>query len=713
MVGSNIFLRKRITKVFILFSVVFFLFVLRVGWIQLVKGDEFQEQALDNRLRKVKVEAKRGIIYDCNKTELAISISADYVYAIPPEVIRSGKGEIIAEKIAEILDISEEDVYKKITKKGSWFQYIKRRVDFDKSAKIKELDLPGISVAEESQRFYPNDQLAAHVLGFAGIDNQGLEGLEIMYDDVLKGENGAIMLEFDGQNKPLPNAVHRYIPPEDGHSIVLTIDETIQYIAERELDKLMTSPTNPKSATIIIMEPDTGKIKALASRPVYNPNNFSDYSSEVWRNIAVSNVYEPGSTFKIVTASSALEENIIKENERFYCNGFVKVGSEKIKCWRSHDPHGSQTFVEAVQNSCNPVFVTLGLRLREKEKGLFYDYIHSFGFGRKTGIDLPGEASGIMVSKDKLKDINVATISIGQGIAVTPIQMACAIAAVANGGSLMKPQLVEKVIDKSGRIIEEIKPAILKQVISQKTSQELREILEGVVSKGTGRNAYIEGYRVGGKTGTAQKPGKGGYQIGKYVASFLGLAPVDNPRLIGLVVVDEPQGYPYYGGTVAAPIFKCVIEDSLKYLNVQPQYNSTEINERKIEEIKVPDLRGISKDKAEKVLMSVGLNCKFIGEGSSVVDQAPKSSARVEKGTRVLVYLGINKENINSVKVPDVTGKRMKNTANLLEALGLNLIAEGSGYAVSQDPIPFEEVPIGTDVRVIFRENENIETLGP
>jgi len=697
----------------LLFAAIFFFFIMRIGWIQLVKGDELQEKAYENRHRRVKVEAKRGTIYDRNMTELAISISADYVYAIPPEIRRSGKAREIAEKVADVLELPVDKVYSKITKKGSWFEYIKRKVDFEKSAKIKELDLPGISVAEESQRFYPHDTLAAHVLGFAGIDNQGLEGLEVMYDETLKGRDGAIMLEFDGQGKPLPNAVHEYVPPEDGKSIVLTIDETIQYIAERELDALMNSPTNPESATIIIMEPQTGRIRALASRPTYNPNHFADYSPKVWRNIAVSNVYEPGSTFKVVTASSALEENVIGENEKFYDPGYIKVGPERIKCWRSYRPHGSQTFAEAVQNSCNPVFVTLGLRIEEKKKGLFYDYIKSFGFGKKTGIDLPGEAKGILIPREQLKDINVATISIGQGIAVTPIQLITAMAAVANGGTLMKPQLVEKIIDKEGNLVKEIKPEPIKQVISEETSKELRAILERVVSKGTGRNAYIEGYRVGGKTGTAQKPGKGGYQKGKYVASFLGLAPVDNPRLVGLVIVDEPKGYPYYGGTVAAPVFKKVMEDALQYLGVPPQYNEEEKKERDAERVEVPDLRGLTREKAENALRSLSLKAQLMGNGDYVIEQTPKASADVKKGSGVILYLGSGNNKNETVKVPDVTGKRITAAAKLLEAMGLKLVPQGSGRAVRQSPIPYEKVPVGSEVKVIFTEEEIIETLGP
>lgn len=716
--NTNIELRKRIAVLFALLAGILFLLILRLGWIQFVRGPELQDKALANRLRQVPVEAKRGIIYDRNGKELAVSVSTDSIGAFPTivknaDAQKPGTAEEIAEKLAELLDMPKDKVLSLITKNSS-FVWVKRKVDFDVGPKIKELNLPGIEVYEESQRYYPNGSLAAHVLGFAGIDNQGLEGLEVTYDKELRGTPGKIVIEFDATGRAIPEALHKYIPPVDGNSLVLTIDETIQYIVERELDKLMVEK-QPKSATAIVMDPKTGEILALSSRPNFNPNNYQDYPQETWRNIAVANSYEPGSTFKIISAAAGLEEGVVRPNDRFYDPGYIKVGKETIKCWRSHNPHGSQSFVEGVQNSCNPVFVELGLRLEEKEKGLLYDYLRAFGFGQKTGIELRGEATGIMIKKEELKPINVATIAMGQSIAVTPLQLTRAVAAIANGGKLMKPYLVKEIRDKDGNLIRSVEPEVERQVVSEQTARTLAEMLEGVVSKGTGRNAYIPGYRVGGKTGTAQKPGPGGYLQGKYIASFIGFAPVNNPRLVCLVVVDEPQGV-YYGGQVAAPVFKNIMEDSLRYLGVAPQYDKDAQEEDATQEAKlvsVPDMTNLPVLQAEKALRAAGLVPEVQGEGPYVTKQTPKGGARVKEGTKVILYAGNIQHEDGQVKVPDVTGLRITEAAKLLEALGLELIPEGSGVAVEQNPIPLTSVPPGTKVSVKFREESAVETLGP
>lgn len=699
--SGNVIMKKRIAKIFLVLFAAFFFLSLRLIWIQFVRGEELQLQALDNRLREVPVEAKRGTIYDRNLRELAISISADYIYAIPSQVRNSGEAERIAKELSEILDMPEENIYNKITDKGSWFKYIARKVDFEKSAAVRELDLPGIHVAEESQRFYPNDFLAAHVLGFAGIDNQGLEGIEVIYDEELRGQRGSILIEFDAGGRELPHAMHEYIPPVDGNSLVLTIDETIQFIAERELDLLMNSPTNPKSATIVVMDPQTGEILALASRPTYNPNNYGEYPQDYWRNIAVSNSYEPGSTFKVITTAAALEEGVVDSS--YNCTGSVRVGSDTIRCWRSYNPHGTQTFTQGVQNSCNPVFIEAGLDLEEKEKGLFYNYIRDFGFGVKTGLDLPGEASGIMIQEKDLKPINIATIAMGQGIAVTPIQLVSALSAIANDGVLLKPHLVKEIRDKDGNIIREIEPEVVRQVVSKETARQTLAILEEVVSDGTGRNAYIEGYRVGGKTGTAQKAGPGGYMQGKYVASFLGVAPVDNPRLVALVVVDEPQGYPYYGGTIAAPIFKRVVEDSLHYLGVAPQYNPNENRDNGETLVSIPDVTGLTAQEAEQALRGLGLAVEFRGNGTIISEQNPTAMAKVNPGTKVILQL-TEGETTEEIIVPDLSGYRIYQAASLLEAMGLEIVPEGSGWAVEQEPLPNTKIGRGEQVRVKFEE---------
>lgn len=705
---TTINMRKRLVLVFVVLAACLLVVLGRVAWLQFVRGSELQEKALYNRLNVMPVTPQRGVIYDRNGHELAISISTDYIGAFPQEIKDSGRAEEIARQLATILELSFAEVYEKITR-NSGFEFVARQVEFTKSQQIKNLKLPGIEVVPEYRRYYPNGPLAAHVLGFCGIDNQGLEGLEVMYESQLAGEAGKIVLEFDALAHEIPGATHRYIPPVNGHSLVLTIDQTIQYIAERELEKIMASPTNPRKANIIVMDPKTGEILAMASRPAFDPNNYNEYPEELWGNPLVRDAYEPGSAFKIITAAVALEEGVVSPEDPFYDPGYIKVGPDTVHCWLSPMGHGSQTFSEGVRNSCNPVFVQTALRIEEKKRNLLYDYLYAFGFGKPTGIDLTGEGSGLLIPREQLKPINIATIGIGQGIAVTPVQLITAVAAVANGGKLMRPQLVKE-IRIEGEAPQVIKPEVVRQVISPATSKTLAEMLESVVSEGTGRNAYIEGYRVAGKTGTAQKAGPGGYMEGKYVASFIGFAPANDPRLVALVTIDEPKGYPYYGGTLAAPIFKAVVEDALHYLQVPPQYSSDQKNEsERPEMVIVPDVVGMDLKTAQAALQQAGLEAKVEGEGGQVVAQVPKAGAKVTGGSKVILYMQGGTQN---PAVPDVTGLRIGEAAEVLEAYGLGLVPQGSGQAAEQSPVPGTVVPAGSKVTVKFFEPAQ-EVLGP
>ncbi|MEG1501713.1 MAG: penicillin-binding transpeptidase domain-containing protein, partial [Clostridiales bacterium] len=348
----------------------------------------------------------------------------------------------------------------------------------------------------------------------------------------LSGKAGSIVGEFDSLNREIPQADSVFNPPVDGNDLVLTIDENIQFFCERELDKVMAGEHPPKGASVIMMNPKTGEILAMANRPAYDPNERQKYQSSDFRNFLVNDAYEPGSTFKIITSAVALEEDVVTPESRFYDPGYKIVGSAKINCWRSYNPHGSQSFREVMQNSCNPCFVETGLRIEEKEKGLFYKYIKAFGYGQPTGICLSGESAGLMIKEENLLPVNIGTISIGQGISVTPLQMVSAVSAVVNGGTLLKPQLIRQVKDKDGNIVQDFAPQEVRRVISKETSKTVCSMLESVVTEGTAWRAYVPGYRVGGKTGTAQKPGKGGYLPDKYVVSFLGVVPMDDPQLV-------------------------------------------------------------------------------------------------------------------------------------------------------------------------------------
>lgn len=700
MSGTNILIKKRVTRLFLIMGIFLVLLIGRLAWIQFVRGEELRSEALANRMDDIPVPAKRGIISDRNGEELVVSISSDSVYAIPAEV-KKGNPEKIASELARILDLKYDDVYKKITKK-SRFEYIKNKVGVDQSKEINRLALPGIDVVEESQRVYPKDRLASHILGIVGKDNIGLEGLENKLNKELAGIPGRIVTEKDAAGREIPQALHDYEPPVSGNNVVLTIDETIQYFTERELDTLMAD-YNPKGATIIVMEPKTGAILAMANRPDYSPAKYGESSPESRRNHAIQLNYEPGSVFKIVTSAAALEEGSVTPESRFYDPGFIPVGDRRIKCWRYPRAHGAQSFTEVVENSCNPGFVKVGLDLGKER---FYKYIRAFGFGQRTGISLAGEATGIVIPEKKVTPINLATISIGQSISVTPIQLVTAMSAVANDGVLMKPQLVKEIKDTKGKVIKLFKPEVVRQVVSKSTARQLCGILEKVVSNGTGANAYLEGYRVAGKTGTAQKAGKGGYIQGKYVASFGGFAPADDPRIAVLVIIDEPQPGPHYGGEIAAPIFQNIMRDTLRYLNVPPQLTQKEI-ENKVNqaEVIVPDVVNNSLEDAQGILQEAGLDARVEGEGSWVINQQPKGGIKCPTGTKVIIYLGPQAGSVpggRDVTMPNLSGMTMREAGQLLGRLGLQLNPIGTGLASEQKTAPGARIKTGEATTVTF-----------
>lgn len=682
-------------------SLMMVLLTARLIWVQFVMGEELRDKAYQARFRNVEVKAKRGAIYDAKGRPLAISVSTDSFYAIPAQVRKEGHVEEKAAQIAQVLGMDQAKVLELITRRQA-FVWIQRHVPDEKAHALKTLNLGGIKSVEEPERFYPKDGLLSHVIGFCGIDNQGLNGIEVTYDQVLRGTPGTIMVEYDAKGQEIPDALQKYIAPQDGNSIVLSIDETIQYIVEREVAAIMQN-NNPARAGAIVMEPSTGRILGMAAGPSYDPNKYAEYESSVWRNFLVSDVYEPGSTFKTITASGALDEGVVKPQDRFYDPGFIKVGKETLKCWRHGRPHGSQTFTQAVQNSCNPVFAQIALR---EGKEVFYRYLTGFGFGKKTGIELPGEALGILVNKDRCKDIDLATMSIGQANAVTPIQLMTAFAAIANDGKLMKPQLVKEIRDKEGNLVKAVEPEVVRQVISKETSETFLEILETVVSQGTGKNAYIEGYRVGGKTGTAQKiiPG-GGYSTSEYVASFLGVAPVNDPRVVCLVVVDSPKGS-FYGGSVAAPAFKNIVRDTLRYMQVPVQVDGAMITGQGVKTAELPDTQGLSVTDALNQLTKAKFKPEIVGEGTQVKVQIPQGGASFQEGSRVILYTSIPAagNNPETVAVPDLTGKTIGEVIELTGMLNLSFEVQGSGKVVRQEPVPGVQVPVGSRIIVVLEE---------
>jgi len=697
---AGLLLRKRIATLFFLFTIGFCLLGGRIFWVQFVKGAELSEMATQNRMRDVPVESKRGIIYDRNGHELAISISADSVYAIPAEIGRSKRQEEVAQKLAQVLGMDQAALFKRITASSS-FEWIKRQITPEQAQKIRDMNLPGIDLTEESRRFYPKGTLAAHVLGISGTDNTGLEGIDFFYNDLVGGTKGRIVIEHDAAGREIPEATHKFIAPVDGGNLVLTIDETIQYIAERELDKVFKE-RQAKSAAAIVMDPKTGEILAIASRPTFDPNNFGAAPASSRRNFAINDSYEPGSTMKITTSAMALEENVVNRNTQFFCSGSVKVGKETIGC-PNQKAHGQQTFAEIVENSCNVAFVKVGLDLGIEK---YYKYLNGFGFGQLTGIDLPGEAKGILVPQARAKQIDLATMAMGQANAVTPIQLTTAVAAVANGGKLIKPHLLKEVIDGNGNVIKTNEPEMVRQVISETTAKELCDILEGEVTNGTGRNAYIEGYHVGGKTGTAQKiaPG-GGYLADEYVASFIGLAPSDDPRLVCMVVVDAPKGYPYYGGWVAAPAAREILNDSLHYLQVPLRQENGQQIKAEDEKVIVPDVVNLPLSEALASINGRGFQVKVNGTGNIVWQQTPRALSKLTKGSQVIIYMSPFEKGKQDgeVTVPDLQGKSMKEVARILSELGLHLLPEGYGISSGQSPEAGKIVTKGSTIKVRFQ----------
>ncbi|MCL1790639.1 MAG: penicillin-binding transpeptidase domain-containing protein [Peptococcaceae bacterium] len=647
--GQNVFRHRRIMVVFILCMVFLVALTVRLGIVQLRQGDYLSDIADDYHYRGVPVAPKRGNIEDSTGNILAISISAETVYAVPAEVRKSGDEQArrSAEGLAVILNMDRDKVYEKITKRTS-LEYIKKKISPEEAAQIKNAHFPGVGITEDSDRFYPNGTLAAHILGFVGVDGQGLEGIEYSRDQELVGKAGSTQSEYGADGIKLPEAAKRYQPPVNGNTVRLCVDGSIQAFAERELNKLMTGQgvnmegNVPRSASILVMEPKTGRVLAIATAPTFNPNNYQDFPNETRRNIAVQNAYEPGSTFKIITLAGALDKNVVDMSEGFFDKGSYDILGRQIRCWKAGG-HGQQTMREVVQNSCNPGFISMGQRLK---KDNFYSYLEAFGFGQKTGIEMAGEAVGILANKNKATDLDLATMSIGQTNAVTPIQLLTAVCAVANGGVLLKPQLVQEIVSPSGTVVSSFKPEEVRRVISHEVSRLECEVLESVVTCGTGRRAFLPGYRVAGKTGTAQIVRDGFYVQGEYVASFVAFAPANDPKIAILCVID---GVPFYGGVVACPIVQSVLLDSLKYMGVKPDGTAPlaptpPLPEQIFPPVKnpavVPFVAGLTLEEATKTLQTAKLSVMTEGSGSVVLDQIPYGNAQVEEGSTVLLYLG-------------------------------------------------------------------------
>jgi len=636
---SQATVRKRLYILLVLAVAAFAALIARLGYVQLLIGGEIAKKAEDSWRRNIPFEAKRGEILDRNGVRLAYNVSAPTIYAVPVQIVDK-RGT--AKTLSGLLGMPEDELFKQLSKRASSVELKPggRKMTTEKAQEIRNLGLPGIVVTEDNKRYYPYGSLASHVLGFTGSYNQGLTGLELQYDKRLTGLRGSVSYLSDAAGRKMPQSSDQYVPPQDGLSLQLTIDQTIQSVVERELDQAMLQ-YRANSVIAIAMDPNTGEIYAMGSRPTFEPDKYQEVSPQVYnRNLPIWMTYEPGSTFKIITLAAAIEEKKVDlEREHFYDPGFIEVAGAKLRCWKKGG-HGSQTFQEVVENSCNPGFVTLGNRLG-KEK--LFSYIHDFGFGQKTGIDLKGEENGILFKPKQVGPVELATTAFGQGVSVTPIQQIAAVSAAVNGGKLFKPFVSKSWFQPdTGIVLEETQPELVRQVISPETSKKVREALEKVVAQGTGGKAFLNGYRVGGKTGTAQKVVNGRYSKDEHIVSFIGFAPADDPQLVVYVAVDNPQGI-QFGGVVAAPIVRNIMADALPYLGVQPRSKQVEkeykFGSGEPRTVTVPNLVGKTVSDIYEDMNS-NFQLAASGSGSTVVRQAPAAGARVEQGSVIRIYLG-------------------------------------------------------------------------
>jgi len=755
--------RRRTLVLFSILVGILLLTIIQVARLQLFKYKEYNDAVLRQQTNSSQVTAMRGTIYDRNSKALAESASVNTLVCNPQQIAEDGAAEIVATRLVPIVNMEYDYIYERLTKPNSQYQIIKKRLSIEESAAITELKNPqkseegaeqtgsedkkekkisdyfkGIFFENDSKRYYSYG-IAPHILGFTGYDNDGRMGIELMFDKELTGEPGSIL---SARTATGTNADYDYEEVNDsqkGADIVLTIDETIQHFLEKHLEEAVTEYSLKEGAAGIIMDPKTGEILAMATKPDFDVNAYNDiskfvnlavgldenedlagYSSEdeetrqkatnlimqkMWRNKAISDTYEPGSTFKIITAAEALEENVVNENSSFYCAGFKQIADRTIRCHKTAG-HGAQNFVQGVQNSCNPVFMELGLRIGSQK---FQEYFRAFGYTEKTGIELNGESGSIYYQKEKLSETDIATSAFGQGFSITPIQHICAISSVINGGNLMKPMIVKEIRNETG-VLKSYQPEIRNKVISEETSRKMREILESVVSSptGSGKNAYIKGYRIGGKTGTSEK----GRNNDKRIASFVGFAPADDPQIVCLIIMDEPQCAVRYGGTICAPVVGAVIEETLEYMGIERQYTE---DEAVADMISVPEVRGKTVEEAMEIIKNAGFKVRRSGneELDMVEDQLPKPGVSIMEDSTVIIYTEpVDPDNLTTV--PDVSGMTVEAARQQLEDYGLNFEAVGAGlnstkgaYAFKQSIEPGERVQPATVISVEFRHESS------
>lgn len=716
-------IQKRLTLVVWTIVVVFFILILRLSYIMIVKRDEYSSRAEEQWTSEVSIDARRGRILDRNGVELAVSANVyrvDFDLNSVRQYLKNNSltNADIAGKIADAVGMEENKVMEKLETKlasgaNAGSATLIRRIEKESADKVNNLNIDGVIVSPDTKRYYPKGEFLAHVLGSTNVDGQGLTGVELQYNEYLSGVPGVRISEIERNEENLSYTISNFTEPIDGKDVTLTTDSKIQAIAEKVAEKGLVD-NQAKRVSIMVMNPNNGEILAMVNKPDFDPNNafdgFEDFSGEtdgeklqkMWRNSLVNDTFEPGSIFKVVTMVTALEEGIASESDTFECGGSLQVGSHTIKCWKTSG-HGSQILPQILQNSCNVGFMKLGEKIG---KETLNEYIKKLGFGKTTGIDLPGEASGIVKKNESITESDLATISFGQTNTVTAIQYMQAFNALANGGSLIQPHILKEVshYDNTGtKIVDEtFEPVISKNVLSAESTATLRDYLERTVNEGGSNKSYIEGYHIGGKTGTAQKVNSvtGGYESGKYISSMAAMAPIDSPEITAFISIDEPSNGAYYAGVVTAPLMKILLTDIFNYMDSEfsEDYNAV------ARDILIPEIRGKSIEEAKKILKDVNLEYNIEGSGESVTNTQPYPGYTVKEGTKITIYTGDAVDN-NKVSMPDLTGFSVTSAEDVLDNLGIKYILEGDGFVIDQSIPAGEVITTGSNVRLTLSDD--------
>ena len=717
--------------------VAFIVLALQLFKIQILQHDHYEALAVGQQTRESEITAERGAIYDRNGKVLAMSAPVDTVFISPHEIqLYKEDLQLIARTLSDVLGVDKNDIIEKAKDTDSWYKVISKKVESDKADRIRTFindnGLMGVHLEGDTKRYYPYSNLACHIIGFVGEDNYGLEGLEFLYNEELTGKNGrTIRLENGAGTDMLFKDFQDYYDAEDGSDLTLTIDVSIQSYVEKHLAEAVANYDLQNGAACIVMDPKTCEVLGLASLGNFDLNNYLDVSDEVkaqlaeleetdkdeydrelaearfrqWRDKAVSDTYEPGSVFKTITLAAALDSGAVTTADTFYCEGSMEVpGRDTLMCWASYG-HGTQTLAEAAQNSCNVAFTNIGIAMGAET---FWDYIGAFGFFEKTGVDLTGEADSLWWPKDVFCDrynlSSLAAASWGQTFTVTPIQVATAMCAVCNGCYLMKPYVVKSIQDAEGNVVKVNEPAVIRQVISEETSHTVNQILESVVSEGTGKNAYVAGYGIAGKTGTSTNTVLEVSGGNSYILSFCGYAPADDPQVVVLVLLDSPgSGTDVYpsGGNMAAPVVGSIITDVLDYMGYEPRYTSEELD---MIDVKVPNISGMTVEDASDVINHDGFSVSVIGEGDRVKDQLPAAHSKIAPGSEIILYTESAAPD-RPTTVPDLSGMSYSTAQERLEAVGL-FIASSSGATdtstviSTQSAEPGSSVPYGSVIKV-------------